>query len=117
VLMVLYAPGGLASLLLLHIPLLRARRLNRLALPYLLAAGASALALAGLIGVVEMVYHLSEVSGGTMMTLAGMTFDARSGAAWTVSILLLAAGLVALRHAKEFFARRWSEVQVELKTI
>jgi len=115
VLMVIYAPGGLASLLLMHIPLLRARRLGRLALPYLLAAGASALALAGLIGVVEMVYHLSEVSGGTMMALAGLEFDAHSGIAWTISVLLLAAGLAALRFAKGFFAQRWHAVQIEIQ--
>src|SRR5436305_8311105 len=57
VLMVLYAPGGLASLVLMHIPILRARRLGFLALPYAAAACAAALAMAGIIGIVEMVYR------------------------------------------------------------
>ena len=116
VLMVLYAPGGLASLVLMQLPVLRARRFGALALPYAAAAGAAALAIAGLIGVVEMVYHLSDVSGGTMMSLAGMEFDAKSGVPWVVSTSLLIFGLAALYFSSRYFSRRWHEVQAELKS-
>ena len=115
VLMVLYAPGGLASLLLLHIPLLRARRLGRLALPYLLAAGAALLALAGLIGTVEMVYRLSEQGASSVIAVAGFAFDAKTVPPWLVFIMFLVTGLVALHFATRFFSRRWQDVQAEMK--
>jgi branched-chain amino acid transport system permease protein len=112
VLMVVYAPGGLASLVLLQIPMLRSGRLRALALPYAAAAGAAALAMAGVIGVVEMVYRLSEQGASTVLAVFGMEFDARSGFAWLTSSLLLISGLIALRSATRFFARRWAEVKL-----
>jgi branched-chain amino acid transport system permease protein len=111
VVMVLYAPGGLASLVLMQIPLLRSGRLRALALPYAAAGVAAALAMAGVIGVVEMVYRLSDVSGGTMMSLAGMEFDAKSGTPWTISVALLASGLIALHFATRYFGRKWAEIK------
>ena len=114
-LMVLYVPGGIASLVLMQLPVIRARRFGELAWPYCLAASASLVALAGLVGVVEMVYHLSDVSGGTQMALAGVGFDARSGLAWLVFSVLLAAGLVALRYASRFVSERWGTIQLDLQ--
>ncbi len=113
-LMVLYVPGGIASLVLMQIPAIRARRFGELAWPYCLAAGASLVALAGLVGIVEMVYRLSDVSGGTQMALAGVGFDARSGLAWLMFGALLAAGLVALRYASRFVGARWGTIQHDL---
>jgi branched-chain amino acid transport system permease protein len=111
VLMVLYAPGGLASLVLMHIPVLRARRLRFLALPYAAAACAAALAMAGVIGIVEMVYRLSEQGASTILSVAGIEFDAHQAMPWFVFLFILASGLVALHFATRFFARRWAEVK------
>jgi len=111
VVMVLYAPGGLASLVLMQIPILRARRLRSLALPYAAAAAAAALAMAGLIGMVEMVYRLSEQGASTILSVAGLEFDAHSAAPWMVFVLFLVAGMLALHFASRFFARRWAEVK------
>ena len=115
VLMVLYAPGGLASLLLLHIPLVRARRLGKLALPYLLAGGSALLALAGLIGLVEMVYRLSEQGASTVISVFDISFDAQSAPPWLFFGFFSIAGLAALHFATGFFARRWSAVQMEVQ--
>ena len=111
VVMVLYAPGGLASLVLMQIPILRARRLRALALPYAACAGAAALAMGGLIGVVEMVYRLSEQGASTILSVAGVEFDAHSAVPWLVFAFFLAVGLLALHFASRFFARRWAEVK------
>ena len=114
VLMVLYAPGGIASLILMQIPLLRAGRWRELAWPYLLAALASLLALAGLIGIVEMVYRLSEQGASTVLSLPGASFDAKDPAPWIGFGLLLAAGLTAVRHAVRFVGARWDAIQHQL---
>ena len=113
-LMVLYAPGGIASLLLMQIPVMRARRMGELALPYAAALAASAVALAGLIGVVEMVYRLSEQGASTVLTVAGLSFDATTAPPWIAFGLLLAAGLAALRYAARLVGARWGAIQHDL---
>ena len=115
VLMVLYAPGGIASLILMQIPVIRAGRWRELLAPYALAAGAALLVLAGLIGIVEMVYHLSDETLGTRMSLAGVGFEARSAPPWMAFGLLFAAGLAALRVTARRVGERWGMIQAELQ--
>jgi branched-chain amino acid transport system permease protein len=114
VLMVVYAPGGMASLIMMQLPLLRAGRWRDLAVPYALAALAGLVALAGLIGLVEMVYRLSEQGASTVLTALGMSFDARSAPPWMVFAAVLAAGLAALRAATRLVGERWGAIQAEL---
>ncbi len=113
--MVLYAPGGLASLLLMQIPVIRARRFRELLMPYLLAGASSAIALAGLIGIVEMVYRLSEQGASTVLTAFGWSFDATHAAPWVVFGLMLGGGLVALRYAAGVVGERWGTIQAGLQ--
>jgi len=112
--MVLYAPGGIASLLLMQIPLIRARRLRELAVPYALAAVAGLVAMVGLIGIVEMVYRLSEQGASTVLNVFGLAFDARATPPWIGFALVLAAGIVALRLASRLVGERWGAIQQDL---
>jgi branched-chain amino acid transport system permease protein len=112
--MVLYAPGGLASLLAMQIPVIRAGRWRELAAPYALAAAAALVALAGLIGIVEMVYRLSDPASSPEMTLFGIGFNARAQPPWFVFGALLAAGLAALRVTTRRVGARWGAIQEAL---
>ena len=112
--MVLYAPGGIASLLLMQIPIIRARRLRELAVPYALAAGAGLITMVGVIGIVEMVYRLSEQGASTILNVFGMAFDARTTAPWIGFALVLAAGIVALRFASRLVGERFGAIQQDL---
>src|SRR6185295_2936382 len=109
--MVLYAPGGVASLLLAQIGVIRAGKFGRLLAPYAAGAAACATALCGLIGVVESVYRLSDSTQGTKMALAGVELDAARPGIWVGSIVLLLAGLVALHFAARFIRGRWAELR------
>lgn len=111
---VLYAPGGIVSILLMQIPVLRAGRLRELLWPYALAAGAALIAMVGLIGIVEMVYRLSEQGASTVLNVFGMSFDARTTAPWIGFALVLAAGIVALRFASRLVGARWGGIQQDL---
>ena len=115
-LMVLYAPGGLASLLLMQIPVIRAGRFRELLWPYLVALAAGLVALAGLIGMVEMVYRLSEQGANTVLQVAGLAFDARSAPPWFIFGAVLVAGLAALRAATRMVGARWGDIQHHLQT-
>jgi branched-chain amino acid transport system permease protein len=110
--MILFSPGGIANLVALHAPAVRARRLGSLLPSYALAAAAGGVALAGLIGVVEMVYHLKTRAEqvGASMPLLGMTIDTRSPMPWIVSIGLLVAGLVAIRFVTPIVSAAWGRI-------
>lgn len=113
--MVLFAPGGIASLLMIQLPVIRARRFGELVPPYLLALAAGLVAFAGLVGVVEMVYRISDQSSGTQMSLFGIGFDARSPRPWATFGLLLAAGLAALGFAARRVGERWGAIQNQMQ--
>jgi branched-chain amino acid transport system permease protein len=115
VLMVIYAPGGIASLILMQFPVIRAGRWRELAIPYALAALAALVAIAGLIGLVEMVYRLSEQGASTVLTVLGVSFDARSAPPWLVFGVVLGAGLALLRAAARRVSERWGAIQLELQ--
>jgi branched-chain amino acid transport system permease protein len=115
VLMVVYAPGGMASLILMQFPVMRAGRWREMALPYALAALAGLVALAGLIGLVEMVYRLSEQGASTVLTVVGVPFDARSAPPWFLFAAVLAVGMTALRATTRRVAERWGAIQLELQ--
>jgi branched-chain amino acid transport system permease protein len=114
--MVLYAPGGVASLVLMQVPLIRARRFGRLAAPYAAAGAAAAIALAGLIGIVESVYRLSDTLPGSTLTLAGIEADAARAPIWFISTILFLGGMALLHYTSLWLSARWHAVQQELKT-
>ena len=114
-LMVLYAPGGITSLVMMQLRVARAGRLGAMALPYGLAALAALVAILGVIGLVESVYRLSDVTSDPEMRWLGFTLHAREPLVYVASALLLAAGLLAMRFAARSVAARWDAVQAELK--
>ncbi|GAB4356897.1 MAG: hypothetical protein Kow0026_16910 [Oricola sp.] len=99
VVMVLYAPEGIAGLIARQQPLLRAGQLHRVLPRYALAAAAGAAALAGFCMIAEMSYQLTvNAADGPRMTLAGVAFDANRPLPWLIAAVLLGAGLWALRR-------------------
>jgi branched-chain amino acid transport system permease protein len=116
VLMVLYAPGGIASLILMQFPVIRAGRWRELLLPYAFAALAGLVALAGVIGLVEMVYRLSEPGASTVLTLLGVPFDAKSAPPWFAFAAVLVGGLAALRVTTRRVGERWGAIQLDLQS-
>jgi branched-chain amino acid transport system permease protein len=105
---VMYAPGGLAGLLMLHAPLWRSGTLVRLLpsyltmlAPLLLIAGAGAL-------IVEMVAHLAvKAAEGSTLRFAGLILDARSWPPWLAAAIALGAGILAGRLAWARTAAAW----------
>ena len=79
---VMFAPNGIAGLVMRHEPLWQARAYGsmlRLAFAYLIALGPALLLLAGLILVIEMGYHLSvKASEGPTISLFHLTLNTTS---------------------------------------
>jgi branched-chain amino acid transport system permease protein len=109
--MVLYAPGGFASLIVMHLPVLKARLMRGLWLPYAAALATGLVLLAGLVSVVEMIYHYSlEASTDPQMKLFGFEFDVTNGLPWAVAVGLLVGGFIVSRVAWTAVGRAWDDV-------
>lgn len=115
VLMVMFVPGGIASLLMKQMPLIAARKLGRMLPSYATALGAGLILLAALILTVELAYKLRvDSDNGTTMALAGFVFDASSLKPWAVAAALWLVGALAWRAALARVLCAWDQVQTEL---
>jgi branched-chain amino acid transport system permease protein len=114
-LMVMFAPGGIASLLMIQAYLIAKKRFSRIA-PYYLATGAAGVLLfAALVLTVEMTYKVSvDNSGGTVMQLLGIEFDAAATAPWVVAAVLWLVGGLSFNVARKHVVRVWDGIQAEL---
>jgi branched-chain amino acid transport system permease protein len=118
VVMVLFAPGGIASLIMVHGPPLRHGLWPRLAPGYLAAGAALAVLLAGLIGLVEMIYHFERGEElGEAFELFGLEVDAGHAGSWLAAGVAVLLGLALLRPAICLVRRNWASVHAELHKV
>jgi branched-chain amino acid transport system permease protein len=116
VLMVMYAPAGVAGLILANLRLAASGKLRPLLSGYLALLVAAAVAFAGASAMVEMLYHLQlNEALGPMMKFGGVTLDAKGAPAWVGAALLFLAGALAFELARRRFRVRWDEAQGEIE--
>jgi branched-chain amino acid transport system permease protein len=116
ILMVTFAPGGLAGLVLMHQPIWRAGRLGRLAGPYLRLVTPALLVVVGFVLVIELCSFLTiGAAQGKSFTLSHVTIDPRTAGPWAAAAVLLAGGGVWLRYAIGGFGAAWATVTEEIK--
>ncbi len=114
--MVMYAPGGIASLIMMNLRVASFGRLRPLLGPYLMLFGAGAVALAGAGAMIEMVYHLqlNEVLG-PQMNFLGMALNAKGWGSWLGSLAVLAVGVVLFELARRRFVPLWGRIQEDIE--
>lgn len=96
--MVMFVPGGIASLLLMQLPLVARKKFGRMVPSYAQAGVAGLVLLAAMILTVEMVYKVQvDSANGTAMSLMGIGFDAGTLTPWVVAAVLWAVGYAAWR--------------------
>lgn len=113
-LIVLYAPGGIAGLLVQHKAVWQAGLLRRLLPAYLVAALPGAAVLLGTVAVVEMAYARGPERGDARLHLLFLPLDARSAVSWVLAAAAIAAGILLLRLASKRVAERWEWVHAAL---
>jgi branched-chain amino acid transport system permease protein len=112
---VLYAPGGIASIFVQHRPVWRAALLRRLLPVYLLAALPTALLVFGVVAVVEMAYARGPERGDARLQLLGMSFDGANPISWLLAAAAIAGGLWLLRPTRRAVSHRWEDVHAVLQ--
>lgn len=114
--MVLWAPNGLAGLIMVHEPVWKAGLMKRLLPSYALAALPALILFLGAMTLIEINYHLSLSTDPTApMKLFKITFSAQSPIPWGLALGLIVIGFFFLRRAIKGVNESWQEVTVLLK--
>ncbi|MFT4243037.1 MAG: branched-chain amino acid ABC transporter permease [Acidovorax sp.] len=110
--MVMYAPGGIASLIMMNLRVAKYGKLRTLALPYLGLAVGAVLAVLGAAAMIEMTYHLQlNAALGPELKFMGTTINAQALSSWVVAGVLFAVGVGVLEVFRRRFARQWGAIQ------
>ncbi len=114
--MVMYAPGGIASLILMNVRVAAHRKLHRLWRGYVALAVSALVLLAGVGAIIEMVYRLQlDANGESTLRFFGVMLDARGAGSWIGAAVVAAIGFAAFEVVRRRFARAWGAVQAEIE--
>ncbi|MEJ8293702.1 branched-chain amino acid ABC transporter permease [Delftia sp. CH05] len=115
-LMVMYAPGGVASLIMMNLRVARFGKWRRLAQPYLAIAASALVMIVGGAAIVEMIYHLQlNAALGSQVSFMGVQLDTSSASTWTLAVAVFVVGLGLLEVARRWCLRRWERIQEEIE--
>ena len=116
VILVMFAPGGLSSLILMNLRVMKFRKFGALLDPYFgVIVSGIALAL-GLALVVEMTYHLTlDIALGPQVRFFGFALDTQRPEAWVLAITLVGASFAAFDYTRRQFKAQWDRIQVEIE--
>jgi branched-chain amino acid transport system permease protein len=114
--MVIYAPGGFASLLMMNLRVAAFGKLRQVAMSYLALFVTGLLMLIGAGAMIEMVYHLqlNDAMGETLKFL-GVTLNAKGVDSWVGSALVLLTGLVLFEVTRRHFVHEWGLIQADIE--
>ncbi len=116
VLLVMFAPGGLSSLILMNLRVLKFRKFSRLRDPYFGVLMATLALAFGTVLIIELTYHVTlNVGQGPEVRLFGFPFDTTRAPGWAFAVLMLAAAGIAFEFYRRRLKRQWDDVQVEIE--
>jgi branched-chain amino acid transport system permease protein len=114
--MVLWAPEGLAGLIMLHEPVWKAGLMKKLLPAYSKAFFPALILFLGAMILIEINYHLSLSTDPTSpMHLFKISFSAHSPLPWGIALALVVVGFWLLRRAAKGVNQSWQEVTFLLK--
>jgi len=115
-LMVMYAPGGVASLIMMNVRVAAFGKLKRLLRPYAVLLLTAAPVVAGGAAIIEMIYQIQlNAASGSKLRFFGVDLDTDSAASWLGAAVVLAVGLAMLEMSRRRFAQAWGQVQEEIE--
>ena len=107
---VMFFPGGLAGLIMMHVPVFKLGKSKTLIKPYLYTLLPAAIGLLGLAALVEMTFHFRHAAtGDNEMTVFWMTFDSHTLIPWLIAAAVTAVGLGIAKVTAPDLREAWSE--------
>ena len=114
--MVMYAPGGIASLIMMNLRVAAFGKLKQIWVSYLALFVTGFVALIGAGAMIEMVYHLQLNSAlGDTLKFMGTTLNAKGVDSWVGSIFIMLTGLGLFEVVRRHFIIEWGDIQVEIE--
>jgi branched-chain amino acid transport system permease protein len=114
--MVMYAPGGVASLIMMNLRVASFGMLRRIWASYLGLFGTALVILVGAGAMIEMVYHLQlNAALGDELPFMGATLNAKGLNSWFGSVFVLLTGLGLFELARRQFVHDWGEIQTDIE--
>ncbi len=114
--MVMYAPGGVASLIMMNLRVAMYGFLRRLWVSYLALAVTAIVTLLGAAAMIEMVYHLQLNSAlGSDLRFLAMPLDAKGLNSWFGAVFVMLTGLGLFELCRRQFAREWGQIQEDIE--
>lgn len=116
VLLVMFAPGGLASLILMNLRVLKFRKFARLRDPYFGVIAAAAVLAAGVVMLVELTYHLTlDYAAGPQVRVFGLPLSTDRAESWVLMASVIAAGAAGFEYMRRVFKAQWDAIAVEIE--
>jgi branched-chain amino acid transport system permease protein len=116
VLMVMYAPGGIASLIMMNVRVAVFGRLRELLGSYALLTVTGLVMLAGLGALIEMTYHIQlSTTFGSELVFLGVPLDVNTVGSWLGAAALALVGFGLFEWARRGFAIKWGVVQEHIE--
>ncbi|HRD95468.1 MAG TPA: branched-chain amino acid ABC transporter permease [Rubrivivax sp.] len=114
--MVMYAPGGLASLIMMNLRVASFGKLRNIWTAYLAFAGAAVAIVLGAAAIIEMVYHRQLNSAlGSALPFMGATLHTDRIDSWFGAVFVLLTGAAMFELTRRHFNRQWGEVQEDIE--
>ncbi len=114
--MVMYAPGGIASLIMMNLRVASFGKLRPLLASYLALGGTAFVMLAGSGAMIEMVYHLQlNQALGPELKFMGATLNAKGLDSWFGAGFVLVVGIALFEMTRRQFVQQWGETQEEIE--
>ena len=114
--MVMYAPGGIASLIMMNLRVAAFGKLKPLWASYLALSITALLMLVGAGAMIEMIYHLQlNTTLGSTLNFLGLALDAKGLNSWLCAMLATLLGLALFELTRRRFLRQWSAIQDEIE--
>jgi len=118
IVIVMFAPGGIASLLMMNLRLMVYKRFGMVAPRLLFMVAATLIASVGGVMVIEMLYHLTlESANGTVMRLFGAEVDTAGVTGWLIALLLVAIGALMFWRGRPAFRQAWDQANLEIEEL
>ncbi|MBC3935839.1 branched-chain amino acid ABC transporter permease [Undibacterium rugosum] len=116
IVIVMFAPGGIASLIMLQLRVMVHGMLRKIALPFLKVSLSCVLAFCGLVMLTEMLYQRSlEQAAGPILHLLGMTLSVQNWQDWVLAVLVLLTGTTGFFFFSKPYMYVWNLVNTEIE--
>ena len=114
--MVIYAPGGFASLLMMNLRVDSFGKLRQIGVSYLGLFLTGLVMLMGAGAMIEMIYHLQlNAALGDTLKFMGVTLNAKGIDSWVGSALVMITGLGLFEVTRRHYLHEWGLIQTDIE--